>query len=488
MTDIDPTILSKALISSSSNLTTLHLHHCNTIPPEIVLGEILDKCQSLLELSYIQDNTVLQQHSTAYNDNTTAHSTSSTSSTYRYPSPKRIRSALRKLFIDLGNSNNYGTVGAMEEETKMYYFLPSIVQKCPNLQLLLWNPADHADHNTIFHNINQYCSYIQWMVTTTTPMINATNHNYDNNKYYSNNQQEANMGALIFDNFTQNHYIPPSSGKPHQGLIRLDIFDPAININRETLDNILKTHSATIETVYLPYNGKSHVFWEVLDAMIENPLINLRHAFFVGTAISCFDYPITTTAAIMTTFSKTPTNHRTIPYTTTTGNIDRFDFKATMTRLVSSWKKLESISFNGYYSEMDTSVCMTRGIIRQLLFRCENLNQVSFAHCFENVHEFANGVRTLLMSPIVIRDLTLDCGLLVSFINRYNMEEYLVSGALQKLQVLRVAHVPNTSIANPCFCQCSATLYKILSIRKILNSRGGDVLYSSPSTRAFIII
>ncbi|KAI7856250.1 hypothetical protein BDC45DRAFT_567297 [Circinella umbellata] len=432
ITNIDPIILGKALTSSSSHLTTIHLYNCNKIPPEIVLGEILDNCSSLLELSYRQQNEIQHQSSNVvdkpYNSTRLAH---------HCLFSKRNRFALRKLWIDLSNT------------TRMHCFLPNVIQN--------------------------------WMITTTTA-INIIN----NNRTENYNQQEQNLAAILFDDFTQSHSIPPSSGKPHQGLICFDIFNPTLHISNETLDTILKKHAMTIETIYLPYNGKSWIFGKVVSAMLDNPLIHLRHVFFVSTASF-----ITPSSSDSSTYHSTITSSSS--YTTMN---DSFDFQSAMIQFISSWKNLESISFNGYYSGIDTSVCITRDILKHLLFQCKKLQQVSFAHCFENIHEFIHGLKAVSMMPSItttnttafVRDLILDCGLLVSFLNRYKIEDYLISGALQNLQVLRVAHVvPDASVTNPCFCQWSATLYKLASVRKILNNRGGDVLYSSPK-RSFIIV
>ncbi|KAI9261632.1 hypothetical protein BDA99DRAFT_538020 [Phascolomyces articulosus] len=496
MTRIDPIVLSRVFQTSSSNLTILYLDYHTNVQPKTILDSILEGCPLLLELSYRQQlNEIQKQHnddndlSQFYNNNAVL--------------PNRKRLALRKLWIDFGIVGNSANIG--EKKFIKVHFLPDILQRCTNLQLLLWNPANHhhTTHDTIFNMINNYTPYIQWMVTMPTRVANCILH--DDNNSNSNNSDESQQQYIsmdgLFDYFTQNHYIPPTSGKSHQGLTRLDISNPAIVIKKSTLGNLLQKHRPTLETIYLPYNGKDRAFWRTLESIVEYPLSNLLHIYFLGSPL------LSATSVPMANVILTETSVISINHLSPARKDKEYEdyFRRIMIHLITSsgWRKLESISFHGF-TGMDTSICVTKDILIQLN-QLKQLETVNLIHCFSDIHEFTSGLMitwTTLNKTIhynnygnniyfnnnyreiaMIKDLTLDCGLLHSSIDD-NFQEHLNSGIFRELNTLRIAHDPTATTANPCYCQInnSAIVHELLKIRNILNSRGGDMVYSFSST------
>ena len=265
--DLNPRYLVTSIHASSNNLTSLYLDRCG-IQPENVIESTLNSCPLLVELYYKR------------------HTDTKFSRCSQKVVIRKNRLVLRKLLIDLGN-----------EYQESNSFLPDILQKGPNLQLLVWNPADHINHDSIFYTLHTYCPHLQ----------RITNVQKDDD--------QENMDHFV--SFSK-HYVPPKSGQQHQGLTFLDISHGNIAVETSALVNLFQRHQSTLKTIMLPSEGQ--LFQQALMAMQCYPPINVVEATFgVTTASYSAD-----------------------------DNIPQRTIQSTLYKIISSWKYLKSINLSYY--------------------------------------------------------------------------------------------------------------------------------------------
>ncbi|KAI8138701.1 hypothetical protein BJV82DRAFT_630216 [Fennellomyces sp. T-0311] len=337
MQQVNPHTLSRVLNTSSSNLTTLYLSRC-AITPEVVFSSVLNHCPLLVKLYY-------KQHKGTKRGSWYHRHQTSTS--------QRKRLALRELVIDLGN-----------EYQQSNTFLPDILKKCTHLQLLLWNPVDHVNHDSIFRSLNIHCPHLQWLSIV---------------------KKEDQEDMNDFVNFRK-HYLPPKSGQSHRGLTLLDISHNGIGLEASTLENLLRIHHSTLRVIALP-DVKSRFFQQALAAMQKYPLVNIDRAT-LGSVSNCFT------------------------------NIDNHT-QSMLFALVSGWTKLRTISLSYYNSN-------ALGILNALV-HLKELETIRLSKCSsESIYAVASALRAWMTdkSKVVnIKELSLDCQVL-----QYINPEYIITG------------------------------------------------------------